>query len=219
MKMRKTSFSVLTIPAIVFTIIGLIFLLVGTGFLASDLHFRENGVETTATIVERHPGILVEFTTQNGETIRTGMDQRSSSMKVGDQIRICYALDDPYEVRSVEVTRVLTTVFCMIGIVFSWIGAVMFVFLYMKHRQATQLKENGYRIYVRVEKAVEDRTIRVNRRHPYLLIGTGHLQGQEKEFRYRGFFDAPEMLVGKQLTVYYDPQNPKKYAVEAPEEL
>ncbi len=219
MKTSKASFSVLTIPAVVFMIIGLVFLLVGFGFVVSDIQFRGNGVETTATIIQLQPELIVEFTTRNGEIIQTGMDQRSSLMQVGDQIQIYYALENPYEVRSVEVTQVLTIVFCTIGVMFSWVGAGMFVALLVKRKQAALLRESGRRIYVRVEKTVVDRTIRVNRCHPYLLIGTGHLNGQEKEFRCRGFFDAPEMLIGKQMTVYYDPQNPKKYAVEAPEAL
>ncbi len=214
----KTRFHAIMIPMAVFLLIGFVFTVVGIGFAISDAAFRKHAVETSATILEIEPNVLVEYTTEKLGVIQTQIDQYSSSMKVGSQIPILYSLEDPYDARSPEVIRILTMAFCLIGLCFLWIGAAAAVFLLIKRRQAKYLRENGYRISVRVEKAVMDKMVRVNRRHPYTLIGTARVDGITRQFRYYGFFEDPQAQIGSYLTVYYDPLDPAKYTADAPEE-
>ena len=90
-----------------------------------------------------------------------------------------------------------------------------------KKKETQQLLENGRYILAEICEIVPNYTIRVNRKHPYVIHckyeaidGTVHI------FKSRNLFFNPESLLkGTSVKVYTDGKNYKKYYVDIDEVL
>ncbi len=226
MNHRKIHISVFLFPAMIFLLIGLIFGLIGGIFTLRTHQFLQTAVEASATIVEireEEAGedtghrVYVEFETQDGRHIRTDIDSYSSSMREGNVIPVFYDPEDPIIVRYMVPYRILSVIYSGISLLLLLIGTILLLRWKRKRDRERWLRKNGRHVHAQIVGFRADPSIRLNNRNPVILLCTAQLQGQNRDFQCRNFFRAPEQLIGKYATVYYDPTDPSTYVVEAPD--
>ncbi len=209
--------------AISFLAIGVIFAAVGGGFAISNHSFLKTALESSATVVEiREHGsgddtdceVTVLFTTRDGRVVRTQLREYAASMEVGSVISVFYDPVDPADARYMVPIQILSWVFLGLGAAFLAAGLMPMAWVLRSKRIHRRLREEGRRLYARIDRYQVNTSVQVFSRHPVVLILSAQVGPQTLEFRCRNFFKDPQQLIGKYASVYYNPEKLSQYAVE-----
>lgn len=111
---------------------------------------------------------------------------------------------------------ILPWIFCGLGISLLLVFVALFIISKKQKRSRNQLIKNGQYIYARVTDIKQDLYIRINRQHPFYLIceGVNPYSGEKLYFRSSNIMEYPSRLLGQNLRVFIDYNNPDNYFVE-----
>ncbi len=226
MKQSKKNLHYILFPAIALVVIGLIFGILGGVFAIIDHIFLKTAQQTSATIVdiredqsgeETEYDVFITFKTPDGTPVNTTVNAYSSSMDVGDVIVVYYQPENPADARYLVPTQIIAGVFLILSVLLVGAGAVLLLILWSRRKRERRLRECGRRIFVQIQEYRVEKSVRIMNRSPVVLMGKTQILGKSYTFSFRNFFHNPEQLVGKYITVYYDPEKPTLYAADGPE--
>lgn len=109
--------------------------------------------------------------------------------------------------------NITTFVFVFMGAVYLFIGSMIYRAC---HNTPARLMSITEPIYATITQLCEDdKAKKVRGKAPHYLVCTAAAEGQRRVFESYGFFtEPPADIIGKQIKVYIDPQNPKNYYVD-----
>ena len=152
----------------------------------------------------------------NGKQYETGLSEYSSSMWVGKDITLYVNRDNPRKVRTEELLFLPTLILAIIAVPFLIIGGI-FLLLAMKQRKKKEyLMQHGKRIMAEVTGGSRNLNYTVNGRHPWKLECRYEdvFSGEIYLFSSSNVWMDPELYIGRQVTVYVDGDNYRKYYVD-----
>ena len=215
---------------------GLFAFAVGGWSIWSDHQFAENGVQATGTVVsfeqrrvkrDNSPGYrtlytpVVTFHGQDGAEYRFVGQAGSSSpaYSVGERVNVIY---DPWSPNDAIIDDFgsrhgIPTVFLVMGLVVTSLGAIWIYFILRRQRLNAQLRANGILVYAQYVDCEWKRRVKVNGRSPYIVSvqGTHPTTGQSTTFKSQPIWiNLSAVLRGKTVPVRVDPSNPKHYLVD-----
>lgn len=212
---------------IIFIIAGLIFFFVCVGLVIDTNKFAETAQETTAVITDvqktrvRRNGkyrtdydIYVQYEV-DGVTYNEELNGGSSVMREGQTLIVYYNPENPRDVRSSKSAGMQS--FAMIfSLVFVAVGAAVGVVPAVKSSKRKKLKETGEQGTAMITSVVLDRSVRINKRHPYKAQCefTDPVTGEKYLYSSEGVMSDISYLQGQLVTVYYDPADRSKYYVD-----
>lgn len=226
-KRRKAAGATLG-AGIAFVLFGIVFLCISLGIMADAKKFGEVAEETTAVVtdvekrrVRRNKKYRTEYDVYvqyeiEGVTYNEELSGGNGSMRVGQQLTVYY---DPMNRRDVRSSKsssgahvfavVFSLVFTALGI---WIGIVPAV----KSSKRRKLKETGDQTTAVIKEVVIDRSIKINKRHPYKAQCevTDPFTGEKYLYSSESYMEDISYLQGQLVTVYYDPADRSKYYVD-----
>ena len=216
-----------------FLILGIIFLIAGVVIFCMGENFKKNGVEATAVITNinfingtgknnrydksNRYEVYVEYVV-NGESYNQKLGHYTNKMRIGENINIYYNPNNPSEIQSNSL--LLPIMFTGFGVIFTSIGSVIFILKANRNKLKNKLMENGRKIYADINKIVINGAYRVNGRSPYKISCAWKDERSETIYLFESeniWFDPKiiiEMNSIKQLPVYIDENNFKRYYVE-----
>ncbi|MBQ6469814.1 MAG: DUF3592 domain-containing protein [Lachnospiraceae bacterium] len=132
------------ICALVFTIIGILFLVIGIFFMSEYRSKAGKYTETEAVITDfDRDGYPYLSYTVDGRTYQAHSNFSSSSMRVGQKIRVFYNPDDPHEIIPAGFNGMfLPLIFLFLGGIFALTGILLLCVLLRKRK-----KENRQDIF------------------------------------------------------------------------
>lgn len=212
---------------LIFFFIGLIFTVVGI-FISIDTFNYENKIDTVGTITkitsdrdndgDTSHNVLVAYNV-NGSYRESRLNSYSSSFYIGKTIDIYYDKNDPNKI-GVKSLDLLCLLFPGLGLLFVIIGGSGLIIKKKKHNLEKRLKESGTVIYATYVETVLNTSYTVNGRSPYNIIceWNNPSDNQKYIFKSKNIWHNPENIIAekniKQIPVYLDPNDIKKYAVD-----
>ncbi|MEQ9414147.1 MAG: hypothetical protein RIF39_09970 [Cyclobacteriaceae bacterium] len=109
-------------------------------------------------------------------------------------------------------------VFSFMGFVFMTIGGGV---LWMQRKQRLKRKmlmQTGRKLKAIITHITQNQNIKVNNRHPHIVICTAPISGIDKEFKSSNIYGSLRLNMGDELDVYIDFRNHDHYWVEIPED-
>ncbi len=219
---------VTTLLGAIFAFIGVVFMIVGFIMKAEDARFKETALETTAVITDIEAytrrdsegkkrtdyDVYVEYTIQ-GQTIREKINSYSSSMYEGQTITVLYSPDNPFDVR-VDAGFSAHIVFIAMGGFFALLGLLLVIIPRAVDSEKKKLMETGEQAEGVITDVVRNMSVRINGRHPFKAECrvTDPITGEVYLYSSKNVTYNIDHLIGRAVTVYYDPNNRKKYYVD-----
>ncbi|MFC4014269.1 DUF3592 domain-containing protein [Nonomuraea purpurea] len=230
---------IFTLVGGIFGLIGLVLLCVGITLAASTASFLSSAERTDGTVValtERttttrnsdgnarsstawYP--TVEFTV-NGRrySFQGSSGTNPPSFEKGESVPVSYDPDDPSDARisSFWTAFLAPMIVGGLGVVFTPIGAVLFV----KGRRITRLRawlrDQGQQVWAEIEHIGRDFAVRVNNRHPYVVHATWQDEGTGRTYTatsdYFRHDPGPDLHGRTHVRVLYDPADPDRNLVD-----
>lgn len=111
---------------------------------------------------------------------------------------------------------IIPWVFGFVGIVFLLAFAVMVFIMANRKTARRRLIEDGRFVNAAVAEVNRNLFVRINNRHPYFVVCEYEdpFTGEKRSFRSDDIMEDPSYLLGRQLRVFIDRENPKRYFVE-----
>ena len=230
MKKNNDSF-VLKLIGLIFTLVGGVFTLVAAFTLTSSIKTSSTYIETEAVLVtysydpyedsdvvnsNLHASNLFRYSIE-GTTYVTGLNYDSSTWDEGDTITILVNPNDYTDINpSGIILFLLPIVFGCIGLPFLIIGIVFFVIVTKRSINSEKLKREGNVVYGVVSGFRYNYHYTVNGMHPTNLEidSKNPVTGVTTLYKSGNVWENGQRYVGKQVTIYVDPSNPKKYFVD-----
>ncbi len=216
----------------IFLIVGLIFLVVGISIAAYNVNFKNNALETTAVIssIERDRDsdgdtsytVYVRYTV-DGSQYERPLNFYSSGMYVGEEISIYYLPEQPNRILAKSSLSFLFILFPLMGLIAASIGFVIIFRKVMKIKSHKYLLENGEVVNAEITNVDYKSSYTVNGVSPYVITckWVDPSTGIYYFFKSDNIWFDPEPIINerdiKNLPVYIDRYNPKKYSVSLEE--
>lgn len=160
------------------------------------------------------PDVYVEYE-YNGVRYSGRSNYYSSSMRIGDEMRIYVAPDNPNEFFA-KGTETIAVVFAVLGLAFFLAGAILLLSTIQKRRKEEALKSSGERIDADITGIERVSHVRINGRNPYrILCKVTTPSGAVYEYK-TGYIrqDPSGTLSGlRTLPVYVDTYERDKYYI------
>ncbi len=227
MAKRKSAAGASLSAGIIFIIMGLIFFFVCLFITIDTKKFAETAQETTALITDvektrvRRNGkyrtdydVYVQYTV-DGNTYNEELNGSSSLMSEGERITVYYDPANPRDVRKSKSAGVQG--FAMIfSLVFVVVGVAVGVVPAVKLSKRKKLKETGEQVTGIITDIILDRSVRINKRHPYKAQCevVDPVTNEKYLYSSEGVMSDIRHLQGQLVTVYYDPADRSKYYVD-----
>jgi hypothetical protein len=210
-------------------LVGWIFLPIGLGMLAGGGYaasrtaaFLGTAASADGTVVDLAGGYpKVEFALESGEmrTFTSHVSSDPPAYDLGERVTVLYDPGDRGDVR-IQGTFSLWGVPIILGgmgAVFAGIGGGILVVPAVRRRREAELRRRGRRVQARFQSVEQNTSLEVNGRHPWRIYcqwqdpATGLLHVFKSA---NLWFDPTRYVQVQELTVYVDPANPKRYAVD-----
>lgn len=227
MKLKlKNANSVLLLIGILFSVIGTAFLVAGIAVLIIHNTFMDNAVQTEAeiTLIEsesyRRNGkthtdhdVWVEYEI-DGEVYEEELGYYNSGMNEGDKIDVYYDPDNPSDVSSGS--KILELIFILIGGVFAVLGVILIIVNILSGNRRKKLMQTGERLTGTITDVVMNNAVRINGHHPFKAECEviNPFDGEKYLYSSENVTCNISELVGREVTVYVDRNNKKKYYVD-----
>ncbi|MBD1915729.1 MULTISPECIES: DUF3592 domain-containing protein [Cyanophyceae] len=216
---------------------ALAFLLPGIGMLAATLFtykntstFLNDAIRTEGTVIELiqsrsddsimyYP--VVVFANQDGEEIEFTSLSGSNppSYSTGQAIEIFYLPAEPQraEINDFFSLWGMPAIFGGLGSIFSAIGAGMIVVPMLKEGEEKRLKQEGTSIETDFKSVEVNTAYSVNGKHPFQVITQWQNPSTTEIHVFESnnlWYDPTDFMTRKQITVFIEKENPKKYFVD-----
>ena len=219
----------------IFTGVGL--LLTGTEIYiaATTVHFVATASRATGNVFEikisssrdtngdlnTYYSPEIEFTDDGGSTITFVSDVESSyeSYSVGDTVPVIYDPANPHHANIDSFFRIWGTALMsgVMGVAFLFAGVGILIYLGIKSKRRQWLKQNGTIIQAEVISCDMNTSISVMGRHPY-SIRAQYLDSDTRIVHVFEsdpiWYDPSQFIKNKQVQVFVDPNNLKKYFID-----
>ena len=209
-----------------FTFIGLITLGLGVWLYINTQSFKENAKQTEARIIDIQSeyrnedidyNVYVTFNV-DGKIYYGELNYYTSSMNIGDQVKIYYDPDNPNNFRSnnFEIGIIIAGI---IGFAFTAIGLIFLIINIRKSMVQKRVIKYNYLIEADIKNVELKSNISINGRHPYILIATaispknGMLHIFESEYFFEDIKYNLQANNIRKVLVYVNPNNYDKYYV------
>lgn len=225
--MKKKRFS--SIFFAIFTAIGII-MIICAGVLAWNfMSFQSNAEEISGIITEIESyrnsdhelshRVYVSYQYDGKEYEDVSLGYYSSGMYEGKEIELLCDPEKPWSITTSFSGIMGSIVLLLIGIVFVLISVIPLVVMARKKRQNRKLMENGHVLHAVVENIDYNTSLRINGRHPYVIICSYRDEYKDITYRFKSknLWTDPSVVfpVGSNIDVYVMPDNFKKYYVKA----
>ncbi len=221
---------VLSIVKYIFTVAGLGMLIGAFYSFNNTREFLSDALTTQGKVVElvrsRSSDSItyrpvVEFTTQDGLTIEFASSSGSNppSYTRGEAVDVVYQESSPEraEINSFFSLWGAATVLGLLGSVFFIIGFSIIVLARRKRRKIQVLKKNGVPIKAEVTGVAINTSVQANGRSPYQIVSQWQNPATSKIHVFSSeniWFDPSDYILGEQITVLIERNNPEKYYVD-----
>lgn len=218
-------------------LIGSIFLLIGMGLLIGSFFAYQNSssfldaaIKTEGTVIELIASRsknsttykpLVQFTSQTGEVIEFTSPSGSSppSYAKGEKVEILYLPEQPQKAEINDFFSLWGVVAIVGGLggIFFLIGAGMLLTLLLKGRREEYLKTSGIAIQTEFQRVQVNKNLSVNGKHPFRIISQWQNPETLELYVFESndvWFDPSNYLNDREITVFIERGNPKKYYVD-----
>lgn len=222
----------------IFTAIGLVMIVAGICIRVNTGNFAEDAMEITGTIssIERyrdidgdiHHYVYVNFTYNGKEYRNVELSEYSSSMYEGKKITLLFnpEADGTAIIRTKSMINLPAMIVFFIGIIFLIIGLAGIIPTYIigkKVGRKKNLVNSGRRIEATVKSIEKQYNVRINGRHPFIIICTytDIFTGIQYCFKSSRILKNPEpaVRIGDTIDVYVDEKDYSKYYVAAEENI
>lgn len=219
--MRKQRMTMKTI-SIVFLLVGLVLGCVGAAIGIIGTRWEKslvpiNGwISEITTAWDSHDGqdhqVYVGYVYDGVTYEDVPISVYKSSMDVGDRIRLGIDPENPHEATMLGSFRLFGCVMGGIGGVFALIGLIFPGISAANKRKARMLMENGRRVHAMVSNVEMNFNVTINGRHPYVL----YCREGTRNYKSNLLWEDPGARhpVGTYISVYVDPERPKRYYVD-----
>jgi len=228
----------MTTPMTTLNRIRNIFLLVGLALLAgtvwwavSTRSFVARAAVAQGTVVALAPSSgsknstvyhpVVDYVLPGGQMveIRSSSGSNPPAYSVGEKVEVLYLPDRPREgrIRGVFSLWGGPLILGGLGLVFSGIGGGMKLAALSKARRVADLRQQGTPVQTAFQAVELNTSLQVNGRHPFQVVtqwlnpATGKLHVFHSD---NLWFDPTEFAQERKITVFLDPANPKRYAMD-----
>ncbi|WP_433516645.1 DUF3592 domain-containing protein [Nonomuraea sp. CA-143628] len=228
-----------TIIGGIFGLIGLVLLSVGMALAASTASFMASAQRTDGTVVAMtarntttrgsdghtrrrmswYP--TVEFTVEGRRySFRSSTGSNPPSYETGENVPVAYDPGNPSDARIASFWSAFLAPLSVggLGVVFTPIGAVLFVKGRRMARLRAWLWKQGRPVWAEIEHVGRDFTVRVNNRHPYVVHATW--QDEQTGRTHTAVSDylrhdpSPRLQGRTHVRVLYDPADPDRNLVD-----
>ncbi len=217
-----------------------IFAMVGVGLLVggffsvkSTNRFLESAVSVQGKISniesyrnkngERCHCVYVNFDLEGRVYRDIALAEYSSDMYEGEAIVLLCDPNNPEDVRSKSTIYLLSIILISMGTIFFFMGFIPTVIIVKRNIQTKRLFETGYTLQATIESIGENRSIRVNGKHPYQVYCTykDPVSGVIYRFKNCNIWTNPSgvLFEGGPVTVYVDANDYSKHYVAVEEIL
>lgn len=162
----------------------------------------------------------IEFETAEG-TIRVTSGSESSPplYRVGERITVFYDAKNPqsYLIDSFSERYLLSLIYGVLGIVFSSTGGIPLLQMYRRRRLLKELKSMGQLVTAHALRVELHESVTYNGRSPYRLVAQWIHPLNKKLYTFYSEdidYDPDPYLNSDKVSVYIDPQNPKRNAMD-----
>lgn len=227
MAKRRSAVKATLGAGIVFMLFGLVFFAISLGLVMETKKFAETAQETTAVVydvetrrVRRNKKYRTEYDVYvqyqaNGSTYKTELNGGNGSMDVGETITVYYDPENPLDVRKSKsagmqsFAMILSLVFVAAGVGIGIVPAV-------KSSKRKKLRETGEQGTAMIVSVDLDRSVRINKRHPYKAQCefTDPVTGEKYLYSSESMMEDIRYLQGQLVTVYYNPADRSQYYVD-----
>lgn len=216
MKFKKNNAS--EVIGILFTVMGLALIIGAVCSFITGISFNSKMPETTAIITDivRHKKshtVWIEYTV-DGNTYEKSLGYYSSSMNIGDEVKIHYDPSNPSRFKKVGYIHNIIIIF--FGDIFGGIG-IWFAAKSIKDKKRKKfLIDNGTVVYATIKEVMKDRSTKVNGRHPYMIRCEVYDQYSQQILSYtsESCFNDLYSFIGADVKVYVDPASPSNAYVD-----
>lgn len=206
-------------------IVALIFALTGVLFLAAGLigstitgNFIAKCEETTGVItrLDRAGESAYAAYTVGGERYESKLDAYTSSMRVGNEIKIFYDPQDPSSLAT-DAMMLVWLILDLVGAGCLLTAAVIYLVGRFSDERQSLLLSTGKRLPCTIDKVEEIKSVSMGSRHPYRLVlhYENAATGEKRRFVSPYLWRDPSGGMTRQTAdVCVDEYNDKKYAVD-----
>jgi hypothetical protein len=210
------------------SLIKSVFTLIGVGMLAGvailyvqTRSFIAEAVEVKGTVVRASDRPVVTFMDQRGVPVELTASTSTSPPRyaLGETVTVLYRPDDLSSARIKSFFDLwFGTVFLAgFGALFTAVGAGFFIASRVRARKEEVLRASGIPIETDIQTVQLNTRLEVNGEHPFQVL-TQWLNPATSEVHvfksHNVWFDPTQYLDGRRVTVYIEPNNPKKYFVD-----
>ncbi|TYQ13262.1 UNVERIFIED_CONTAM: uncharacterized protein DUF3592 [Acetivibrio alkalicellulosi] len=221
MNYKKTEWSI----GIIFSVIGLTFIAAAVAVYISNSNFKKNAQETTATITDIYVygsrgdtdhDVFVKYNV-GGREYNQLLNYYTSSMYVGQEIKIYYDLNEPSRIRGASI--MVEIILIILGAVFFLIGFFVIVIKIRNISKKIRLIESGYKVDAEFQEVILNTSYSVNRKNPYFITCKWKDPSSGETYIFRSeniWYDPQDIIEDLNITsfpVYIDQNNFKKYHV------
>jgi hypothetical protein len=164
---------------------------------------------------------VVDFVTQKGEEVRfvSSVSSNPPSYTVGEEVGIFYLPAAPYDAKIDGFFSLWggATIVGGMGGLFFLIGVAITVVPLLKERRDESLKRQGIPIETEFQSVERNMAYSVNGRHPFRILTQWQNPATSEVHLFHSnnlWFDPTNYIKSKQITVFIERNNPKRYFVD-----
>ncbi|WP_348704010.1 DUF3592 domain-containing protein [uncultured Neptuniibacter sp.] len=212
---------------IILIFVGLIVLIIATIVFFKQQQFISMAITTEGQVVEllrTRSGTyfpVVLFTAENGQVIEISSTSSSNppAYEVGERVEVYYASYNPQGAKISGFFSLwgISAVLGGIGLVFNIVGAVILVMMSDKTKLLAKLKVSGIGVQATIESVHLNQSLQLNGKNPFQVHAKWIDPDSGKEHLFKSinmWFDPSEQLIDSYITVFIEPNNPKRYAMD-----
>lgn len=202
--------------------VGAVFLAVAGWSISSDRSFAAGAVRAEGVVISAGNIPVVRFETREGAAIefRGRVSSKPPAYTLGEKVGVLYRPEAPAEARIDGFVErwLLAAIFGGLGSVFFSIGAGFVIVSALGRARRQRARTYGRPVPAKVTAVTRDTSYSVNGKHPWVIEAEWRDEGLQETLRFRSrrLWSDPtrEIQVGKQVTVWYIPDEPAVHDFE-----
>lgn len=212
----------------IFMIIGILFLAGGVFWFKYCFDFKESAVQIYGEISkiesyrdsddEIHNTVFVTYEYDGNIYKDVRINSYSSSMTKGKRISLYCDPNDPWRVQASFTLYLRPAMMAGTGLIFTIVGAGIFVSMTIKGAKQKKLREKGKSIYATVEQITCNTKLSKNGAHPYVIYCTYRDRYTDVTYRFKSetlWYDpSAQFPVGSTIEVKVDEKDYSRHYVK-----
>jgi len=213
-----------------FTAAGLLMIVLAVIWYANVRAFVARAAVAPGTVVDLLPSRsdnsttwrpVVRFTSADRQDVQfsSSVSSNPPSYSKGEKVEVLYSQGNP---RDAKVNGFFSlwggpSIIGGVGAVFLLVGASIIAVGRMRAGQNEHLRARGVRVLARFQQVERNESIRVNGAHPFRILCQWQDPATAQMHVFRSanlWFDPTDHIKSKDLTVFIETGNPKKYLVD-----